>query len=197
VAFVDRLRHLQCEPEALDLHVSRRGPVDRTVVLVRFASVPSAVDEAVDQATSVAEQLRGSVEVAAGPEAEAWWSSQRAVPSDRSLAHVRLAWKPAELARVADVLTAATRGLDFDLVGRAAIGAAVLRVGGDTTRQVEAVRALRASSACRHVVVIDGPRDLRQQIDVWGTDSAAQPLWAALKDACDPCDTLGAGRGPL
>lgn len=197
VALVDRLRQQQCEPEALDVHVSRRGPVDRVVVLARASSVDAAVAETVEQVTAIAEALGATVESSGGPQADTWWATQRDADAAEGLVCLRVAWKPADFARAADIILAETRGLDVDIAGRAATGSGMVSFGGETERQATVIAALRASPALRHVVILSAPRDLRRRIDVWGTDLSKLPVGRALKTACDPGDTLGAARGPL
>jgi hypothetical protein len=70
-------------------------------------------------------------------------------------------------------------------------------IDGETSAHAAFVESLRADDVFGHVVVMDAPTSVRRAIDVWKVPQAQQALWQALKHACDPHATLGAGRGPL
>jgi hypothetical protein len=73
----------------------------------------------------------------------------------------------------------------------------VVDIGGDLPDPAAVVGALRTGDVFRHVVIVGAPADLRRTTDVWEIPDTQQTIWKALKTACDPRDTLGAGRGPL
>jgi glycolate oxidase FAD binding subunit len=84
-----------------------------------------------------------------------------------------------------------------DLIGRAAIGAGLARIGGDADAQARAVERLRASATVGNVVIVRGSAELKARVDVWGSHGDRQPLFDALKRTLDPHNVLNAGRGPL
>jgi hypothetical protein len=84
-----------------------------------------------------------------------------------------------------------------ELVGRAAVGAGLLRIDGDARSQAAAIEQLRRSTALRHVVMVRGSDELKSLVDVWGPMGDREKLFASLKRTLDPHGTLNAGRGPL
>lgn len=197
VAFTDLLRQRQCEPDALDVHVAGRGTARETVVLARYGSVAAAVDDACRQTRACAEQIGATAQEADGQQAQAWWTRHVACTDGDEHLRVRLSWRPSEFERASATLAVATRGADFDWIGRAAVGSGVVATGGDVARLAAVVSALRGSDALRHVVIEHAPAALRNTTDAWEVSDTQQSLWEALKSACDPRDTLNAGRGPL
>lgn len=196
-AFTDLLRQHQCEPEALEMHVKRRGGSDQVSLLVRYATVEPAVDDACRQTRASADQIGAIVEPADDGEAEGWWAAHMLAPAAAGRMQLRLSWKPSEFERATASLHAAVGDADVDWIGRAAAGSGLVGIGGDRATHAAVVDELRAGPAFKHVVVIDASADLRREIDVWTVPDAQQALWHALKVACDPRQTLGAGRGPL
>src|SRR5262249_6974889 len=77
-----------------------------------------------------------------------------------------------------------------DLVGRAAVGAGLVRIDGDDDAQARAIEALRASTVLGHVVIVRGSDALRSRIDVWGSHGDRQRLFDALKRTFDPHNVL-------
>ena len=84
-----------------------------------------------------------------------------------------------------------------ELVGRAAIGAGLIRIDGEARTQAAAIEQLRQSGSFRHVVIVRGSDDLKSIVDVWGPQGDRERLFASLKRALDPNGILNAGRGPL
>jgi glycolate oxidase FAD binding subunit len=197
-AFTDLLRQNQCEPEALEVHLERRaGNNSQVSLLVRYATVEPAVDDACRQTRMCAEQIGAGVETADGADAERWWSGHVAAPAAAGRMQLRLSWKPSEFERAAGALHAAVGDADVDWIGRAAVGSGLMGIGGDPARHAAVVGELRAGPVFTHVVVVDAPANLRREVDVWNVPAPQRALWQALKVACDPSQVLGAGRGPL
>ena len=160
-------------------------------VMIRFASLPAVVDAQIEQArASLNACATASSVVECDAEATLWreharwlWTGDAAI--------VRASWLPANIAHVVHELQ------DLDLVGRAAIGAGLIRIEGDADTQARAVERLRASAPLGNVVVVRGSAALKSRVDVWGSAGDRQPLFDALKRALDPHNVLNAGRGPL
>jgi glycolate oxidase FAD binding subunit len=197
VAFADLRRHHQSEPEALEVHVSRRKTGERIEMLARYGSVPAAVEDGCRQAMMCAQQIGVTTAVAEGPEEAAWWAAHDAAAGPGHALRLRLSWRPSEFERASAALASATRGADVEWRGRAAVGTGVVDIGGDLPDPAAVVGALRTGDVFRHVVIVGAPADLRRTTDVWEIPDTQQTIWKALKTACDPRDTLGAGRGPL
>jgi glycolate oxidase FAD binding subunit len=167
--------------------------------LVRFASLPAVVDAQVAQARAALKELATSIEVVDGDTERALWDAHATAIWDRPGAIVRASWLPATIATVLAGLTPSPRdaGAPMALVGRAAIGAGLIRVDGDTAAQAAAIERLRASTVVGHVVIVRGSDELKAAVDVWGSHGDRQPLFDSLKRAFDPNGVLNAGRGPI
>jgi hypothetical protein len=84
----------------------------------------------------------------------------------------------------------------LELIGRAALGAGLIRIDGDAGRQAAVVGQLRASDVFGNVVLMRASPELKALVDVWGPQPNER-LLASIKHALDPKGVLGAGRGPL
>jgi hypothetical protein len=83
------------------------------------------------------------------------------------------------------------------LIGRAAIGAGLIRFDADPSAQARLVDALRRSPSFANVIVRRGSPALAELVDVWGSPGDRGPLLVSLKRTLDPHGILNAGRGPL
>jgi hypothetical protein len=118
---------------------------------------------------------------------------------------IRLSWLPANLAAAIGEIEQIGPGVKTDtasespieLIGRAAIGAGLMRIAGDVVTQTRTIEQLRSSSAFGNVVLLRGSSDLKAAVDVWGSPGDRGPLFSALKQAFDPRGILSPGRGPL
>jgi hypothetical protein len=88
------------------------------------------------------------------------------------------------------------RAASVELVGRAGLGAGVLRVDGDTRTQIAAVRALRERfDLFQQATVLRAADDVKAQVELLGPRGSVAPVLAAVKQAFDPAGILGGGRG--
>ena len=85
----------------------------------------------------------------------------------------------------------------MELIGRASVGAGLLRVEGDIESQAAIVEQLRQSNVVAHATVRDAPLAVKQQVDAWGPLGASGTLASRVKRALDPAGILNAGRGPI
>jgi hypothetical protein len=113
---------------------------------------------------------------------------------------VRVSWMPAALdavlALVMDI--GRDRARSVELVGRAGVGAGLIRVEGDVATTVRAIERLRdQSDVVGHVVVLRADAAVKDQADVWGPPGDTAALLGAIKRALDPAGILNAGRGPI
>ncbi len=196
-ALLDQLRQRQCEPDAFEAHVAH-GAADEVVVLVRYGSVTAAIDDACRETRACADLIGAATATASGDDADAWWRAHEAAGAHPDRVQLRLSWKPAAFAQATEFLTRVAGDIAFDWIGRVAVGSGVLSLGGDDVEaQARIIRALRTSDVFGHVVITRAAASLRRLVDVWAPTRGQLALWPALKAACDPHDTLGAGRGPL
>jgi glycolate oxidase FAD binding subunit len=185
----------QLEPAAFDLRASTSMPCR---LLIQFATTLAAVDAQIEEARTLL--LADELDVLTGTgEAELWrdhtrrfWESDGAV--------VRVSWMPAALdavlALVMDI--GRDRARSVELVGRAGVGAGLIRVEGDVATTVRAIERLRdQSDVVGHVVVLRADAAVKDQADVWGPPGDTAALLGAIKRALDPAGILNAGRGPI
>jgi glycolate dehydrogenase FAD-binding subunit len=178
----------QLEPIAFEVSQGAR-----TTLLVRFASLPSVVDAQIERAREALERPAVRARIVAGDEEQALWREHAtgiwAGGADAAI--VRVSWLPADVARVLDLIP------DLHMIGRAAVGAGLIQIGGDADAQARVIGELRASTAVGNVVIVRGSPALKARADVWGSAGDRQAIFDAVKRAFDPHDVLNAGRGPL
>jgi glycolate oxidase FAD binding subunit len=176
-------------------------------VFLRFASLSAAVDAQIVTASAALKRCATAIDVLDGdPEQAAWHDHARRVWNADG-AVVRASWLPANVTTVLAELEQITAGLsstaggkggaECEVIGRAGIGAGLIRVDADEAGQANAIQQLRASPSFGNVVLVRGSRALKALVDVWGSHGDRQPLFASLKRALDPHSVRNAGRGPL
>ena len=182
----------QLEPMAFEVQAhAGRAPYR---LMARFATSPAAAAAQAAQART----LINAGEIIAGPEEAAIWRRYQGRASASAGTVVRLNWRPAALAQVLVVFDDMARpGGSLELVGRAAVGAGLIRIDGALDWQAAVVQRLRAQDVVRHVTIVDAPPAVKEQVDVWGPLGAAGAIAAAVKRALDPAGILNAGRGPI
>jgi glycolate oxidase FAD binding subunit len=199
----------QLEPIALDVQVDPQGTqkAQRTQretvtatssrsavsLLLRFASLPVVVDVQVAQTQALTSVKGCATALIDGARERDTWDEHTSLFWEAPGAILRVGWLPANLpAALEECATAIT-----ELRGRAAVGAGLIRIDGDAHKQAAAIAQLRQSKSFHNVVVVRGSEELRSMLDVWGIEPARARLFASLKTALDPNNTLNAGRGPL
>ena len=193
----------QLEPIAFEMQTGNAA-ASRTIVMLRFASTPAAVDAQIAAASGLASLKASAPVVIEGDDEPARWREHAEGIWDAPGAVVRASWLPANVATVMRELqriAGERRGLIADggtsVIGRAGVGAGLIRVGGDSRDQAAFVDELRRSSAFGNVIIVRGSAELKAMIDVWGAQGDRGRLFASLKQALDPKGVLNAGRGPL
>jgi len=187
----------QVEPIAFDVRVAQAG-TDTTPyqLLMCIASSPSAVDAQIESAQRL---LSGGARLVRDEAEPALWEQQVRGPWAESGVVARVAWLPAKLAEVVDLVRevqkmAAGR---VSLWGRVGAGAGFMTIDGDALTQATVVRRLRSSVFVGNVNVLRASRELKSQIDVWSLPGSALQTLHALKQSFDPAGILNAGRGPI
>ena len=205
----------QLEPIAFELEVSRsaRRPLSTTravspadsaspafTVFLRFASLPAVVDAQVAAASAAVKGGATSIEVVEGDAEQAVWRAHAQGIWNGDGAVVRASWLPANVATVVaeiERIVAEASSTTGDVIGRAGVGAGLIRLDTDVAAQATIIDRLRASAGIGNVVLVRGSAALKALVDVWGPHGDRQPLLASLKRAFDPNGVLNAGRGPL
>ncbi len=189
----------QLEPLAFEVATQRS-----LTVVIRFASLPVVVDAQIAQAAAALKPFATAIDVVDGDAERALWDAHATRVWDAPGAIVRASWLPANIAKAIEILEncaphelARLNSCATSLVGRAAIGAGLIRIDGDTASQARVIEQLRASTVFGNIVVVRASDALKGLVDVWGTHGDRQPLFDALKRAFDPNGVLNAGRGPL
>ena len=189
---VQQMMASQLEPLAFELDVRS---TQSSAFLLRFASLPAVVDAQVGQARALLGSLASAIDVIDGDTELTLWRDHNARVWSASGAIVRASWLPAAITPAIAELK--TMGAEIEVVGRAAVGAGLLRIDGDTGTQARVITRLRQSATFGNTVVLRGSDALKAAVDVWGSMGDREPLLASLKRALDPQNTLNAGRGPL
>jgi glycolate oxidase FAD binding subunit len=186
----------QLEPAAFDVRNVRLRPDLPAVLqlLVRFASSPASTNE---QSNHAAALLTGTVTLMTGPPEFDLWAQQIQAPWVRLQPDptseptvVRVSWLPASIAEV----LALVGGHPF--WGRV-MGTGLVRLAGESGTHAPFIERLRASRAVRHVVVLQAPRAVKEQVDAWGPPLSSAAVTGALKQMFDPSGILNRGRGPI
>ena len=196
----------QLDPMAFEVAVS--GPSDTTKpvsvarpspgrddglqLFLRFASVQAAVDAQVAAATDALNGIASVAQVVEGYAERTLWLGYASRLWERPGAIVRASWLPAALVSAMGELPASA-----ELVGRAAVGAGMVRIEGNDQEQARLVEMLRHSPHFGNVVILRGSAALKTAVDVWGPQGDRGRLLASMKRAFDPNGVLNAGRGPL
>jgi hypothetical protein len=144
---------------------------------------------------SLASEAAEPIVAAGSAEADVWRQHAASIWQGAG-AIVRVSWLPAELPVVLDLLDASGSTGAVEMIGRVGTGAGLVRIEGDSRRQIAAIERLRASRALGSVVIVRASRAVKETIDVWGP-RPNMALLESIKRTLDPALVLGAGRGPL
>ena len=188
----------QLEPVAFELRADTAGSgTPPLALLVRFASLPSVVDSQIDRARTLLGAGGTPVQVHDGESERALWRGHDDHLWSAAGAIVRVSWLPARSAEVLGEIGQAQPLARLDLIGRAALGAGLIRVDADTAAQAVVIERFRRSTVLGNVVLLRGSAELKALVDVWGPSGDRQALFASMKRAFDPQGVLNPGRGPL
>jgi glycolate oxidase FAD binding subunit len=189
---VEAISSSQLEPMALEVQAHAGRPP--YLLLARFATSPAAAAAQAAQART----LVGSGEIIGGTEEAALWKRYQARAAASAGTVARMNWLPARLSAVLSAIEDLGSGGSVELVARAGVGSGLVRLDGAIDWQASCVRRLREQGdLLKHVVVIDAPPGVKEQVDVWGDLGAAGRIGTAVKGALDPAGILNAGRGPV
>jgi len=167
-------------------------------VLICFASLDAVVDAQVAQADALLKDLATRVDTLSGEREPAIWrehADQIWTDTERDAVVLRVSWLPANIESALTAVKDCTAHIDAIMIGRAAIGAGLIRIGGAVDAQVRAIDALRTSTAIGNVTIVRGSPPLVSRVDVWPADAGRARLFTSLQQAFDPARVL-VGQGP-
>jgi glycolate oxidase FAD binding subunit len=191
----------QLEPSGLEVHAlfgSGRERANGFRLLIQFASAQPAVDAQIDQVRRLLDA--GAVDQIIGDSERDAWNVHTHGLWERDGIIVKASWLPNNLAAVLAMLAEiAGRGIGgAEMIGRAAVGAGLIRIDAEPASAIAAIAALRARpEVLGHVVILRAVSDVKRGVDVWGPAGDRAALVGAVKRAFDPQGILNAGRGPV
>jgi glycolate oxidase FAD binding subunit len=105
---------------------------------------------------------------------------------------------PTELPAALTLIERLAGNANYTAAGRAGLGVFVLHLTGTRENQKKVITELRESLPAGRgsAVLMNGSRDLRKELDVWGPIGDALQLMKAVKHQFDPAQILNPGRGP-
>ena len=197
VRVVEAITASQLEPVVFELDMrAPRGGTPEIACLLRFASVPAAVEAETANASGRVAAVHPAFRVLTGDKEQELWAAYRRRPWEEPGIIVRASWLPGNIAELLSVVRTLSADASLDVTGRIGTGSGLLRIDAGRATQLDVVARMRASGVFGNVVVLRAPADLKSREWVWGPPAGAA-LTAALKRELDPRGLLGAGRGPL
>jgi glycolate oxidase FAD binding subunit len=189
----------QLEPLGFEIAWRAGGNAqERHELLLCFASLDVVVDAQVAQAHALLKGLATRVDTLSSDREPAAWrehADQIWTDADPDAAVVRASWLPANIDAVLTAVKAGIADADAMMIGRAAIGAGLVRIGGTVDAQARAIDALRRSPAVGNVTIARGSPPLLARVDAWPVDTGRARLFTSLQHAFDPAHVL-VGQGP-
>ena len=182
----------QTTPSAVELEM----PPGR--LLVRFETSERAVDEQASTLAALAARHGAQWELVQGAGERDIWTAHAARPWNGPGAVVRIGLLPAELVPFVAWLRDAAGRTPWELVGRASLGALLLRIEGTDAAQAQIVAQVRArfkAGAGVASVLRAGP-ELKARVGAWAPVGDALAVMQAIKRRFDPAGILNRGRGP-
>jgi glycolate oxidase FAD binding subunit len=168
-------------------------------LLVRFETIDAAAEQQAEAAQRLAEANGARASVVAGAEEAALWDAHAQRPWSGAGAVLKVTLMPADVASTVAWLDDTLRDAKWEAIGRAGVGALLVRVDADAERQARLIADLRGrlSSGRGSVVLLRAGDDLKRAAGVWGPPGDALPLMRAIKQQFDPYGLLNRGRGPF
>jgi glycolate oxidase FAD binding subunit len=180
-------------PTAIEL----QSPPHR--LLVRFETTEQAVRRQTDLVHAICVERGATCAILSGPpEADAWRAHEVRIFSNEGTI-LKLAVLATDVAETLERIKALTaeRRVEYEVIGRAALGIVLLRLSGDLGAQAAVITELRLDATGRggSAVLLSAPSALLLDVGRWGPPSDAMPLMRAVKHQFDPRNTLNPGVG--
>ena len=197
VRVVEAMTASQLEPVVFELDMrAPRGGTPEIACLLRFASVPAAVEAETANASGRVATVHPAFRVMTGDKERELWLAYHRRPWEEPGIIVRASWLPGNIAELLSMIRTLSAEASLDVTGRIGTGSGLFRIDARRETQVDVVARMRASEVFGNVVVLRAPAELKSREWVWGSPAGAA-LTTALKRELDPRGLLGAGRGPL
>jgi glycolate oxidase FAD binding subunit len=181
-------------PSAIELQAPRHR------LLIRFETTEAAAVRQAQHAQAIvaAHGLAGAL-VSPEDEPEIWRQHDALVWEPGGVI-MKVSTLPTEAAGILIELQtlAASTGISYAAIGRAALGVLAVRVDGADDVAALAVDAVRRVAMRRggSAIVLRTPIGVMTRIDPWGDVGPASAMMLAVKNRFDPRNTLSPGRGP-
>ena len=181
----------QIEAAAFDIRAETGRPLQ---LQLQVATSPAARDAQISAARAM---VTGQSTIVTGEAEREAWAEQLAAPWHGDAA-VRFSWLPARLLQMLKALDDIRRidNVSVTFAGRV-IGAGMVSLSGETGALATAIQRLRASDDVGNVVLLRGPRQLKEAVDVWGVPRSSDGAVQSIKRMLDPAGILNASRGPV
>jgi glycolate oxidase FAD binding subunit len=165
-------------------------------LIIRFESIESAVEQQSLNAMKLINDAGFNGRVATRDEETEIWA-RHARPVAEATA-VKVSTLPTELPAALTLIERLAGNANYTAAGRAGLGVFVLHLTGIRENQKKVITGLRESLPAGRgsAVLMNGSRDLRKELDVWGPIGDALPLMKAVKHQFDPEQILNRSRGP-
>jgi glycolate oxidase FAD binding subunit len=191
-AILARIRDSVMAPSAVQCRV---GSGQNIRVDVRFEAIGAAITA---QRAQLASMLGDGGPADEADGAEVWASREALWGAAETSVIAKLSLLPTDLADVTTTIEriAGRLRLEWALVAQA-FGIATLRLSGANEQVLlAAISLLRAELKGRRgaLVLLQCPAALKERLDVWGSESSAQPLMRRVKEHFDPHGMLNPGR---
>jgi len=168
-------------------------------LLIRFETTEQAARRQTELVSAICVKHGATCSVVSErAEADAWRAHEgRIFGADGTI--LKVAVLPTDVADVLERISAvaAERAVEYEVIGRAALGIILLRISGDLSVQSAIVTELRLEATARggSAVLLSAPAALQHDVGRWGPATDAAPLMRAVKQQFDPQNTLNPGVG--
>ena len=182
----------QLTPTAVEIETASGGT---TRLLVRFESIDAAVAQQAAHAAEIASGNGATASIASGEDETLLWKAHGDCIWDKRGAVVKMTMLPADAAPMLAWISNALRDVEWEVVGRIALGVLLVRVEAVVGKQASFVTDLRARFPPGRggAVIVRGSDELKAVVDAWGPIGDSVAVMQAIKKQFDPDAILNPG----